>query len=362
LVALTGVVLCIIFGGVAWQRQDALWLVISAYLLLAALNHAPEILFLSHTRYRRTAALTLTRSLARLALLASLPLWSGSARLIGVALTYPLMETLTLLVSLWMARPIWRELQTAATGRADLRALMRRQGVWVMLAIPVKRVSDELPTWLLKSLAGDVAVGLYGAAHKAMNMAYSIFAPLETILFPLVSELVVQDSERIRLMLRQTQKYTVWLSLAMILACVPLAPWLVLFIGGSQYAPTVPVLQWSLLYLMPLAFMQSQRPMFYALSEQRWMLFTHLLGVALYAPLLWIGIRSTGPIGAAQAMVFYGILLAAIRLVVLRRLAPELWVSPLEVFGIDQFDRELFRRARLRLRRLISAHGRSDIA
>jgi hypothetical protein len=61
-------------------------------------------------------------------------------------------------------------------------------------------------------------------------------------------------------------------------------------------------------------------------------------------------------------MVFYGILLAAIRLVVLRRLAPELWVSPLEVFGIDQFDRELFRRARLRLRRLISAHGRSDIA
>jgi O-antigen/teichoic acid export membrane protein len=356
----TGTILCLVFFGIARYRQDILWAIMGLHLLLSALNLVPHTLFLSHTRYRRSAAVAVMRSTSRLALLATLPWWAGGERLTGVALTYPLMEVSTLLLSLWMVRPIWRELRGLSGGQANLAALMRRQGVYVILAVPLKQVSEELPVWLLKALAGDVAVGLFGAARKAMYMAYAVFGPLETILLPLVSELVVQGTERARIVLRQAQKYAFWVSVIFVLACIPLAPWLVLFIGGVRYVGTTPVLQWALIHLVAMTFAETQRPVFYAIGEERWMLLIYAVGIMAYAPLLWAGIRWAGALGAAQAMVGYGVLLATIRLVVLRRLSPDLWVSPLQVFAVDAVDRELLRRVRLRLRHIISARE-SDV-
>jgi len=329
-----------------------LWAIMGAYLLASAMNHGLKAVFLSHTRYRRTAAQPVIRSLSRLALLATLPWWEPRSTLIGVALTYPLMELSTFLLSLWMARPILRPLRSASGGQADLVRLLRQQGIYVVLTIPIKRVLSELPIWFLKRLAGDTAVGLYGAARKAFALVYAFFAPLETILFPLVPEQAVQSPERIRVALRQAQKYAFWLSLILITLSLPLSPWFVSLIAGQAYTQVTPVLQWLLGYLILWAFTQSHRPIFYASGEQRWLLLLYMLSLLTYAPLLWLGIQWGSAVGAAQALILHGTLFIVVRLRVLRRLAPQLWVSPLTVFQMEEFDKRLFRQIRDRLKQM----------
>jgi O-antigen/teichoic acid export membrane protein len=327
-----------------------------SYLLISALNRVLEVLFLSHTHYRRTAAQPVARSLSRLILLVTLPWWKPTSALTGVALTYPLMEFVTFLLSLWMAWPLLRLMYTVSSRDVSLVRLLQQQGIYVIPMIPIKRVLGELPVWLLKGLAGDVAVGLYGAAKKGFALVYAFFAPLETILFPLVPEQVVQEPERIRVALRQAQKYTFWLSLVLIAFFLPMSPWFVSLIAGQAYMQATPVLQWLLGYLILWAFTQSHRPIFYALGEQRWLLLIYMLSLLTYAPLLWLGIQWSSAVGAAQSLILHGTLFIVVRLWVLRRLAPRLWVSPLTVFQIEEFDKRLFQQIRYRLKQMFPVH------
>lgn len=339
----TGASLGLLFGGLGWHQREILWAILGAYLFASALNRGLEALFLSHTLYRRSAAQPVARSLSRLALLATLPWWKPGSALASVALTYPLMEFFTFIFSLWMAWHTLRFLLTVSKEQVDLGKLLQQQGIYVMFVVPIKHVQDELPVWLLKMLSGDMAVGLYGAAHKAFTLLYAFLAPLETILFPLVSEQAAQAPERIRAALRQAQKYAFWLSLALTAFLLPLSPWLISLMAGQAYMQATSVLQWLLGYLILLVLLQSHRPILYALGEQRWLLSLYVLNFLTYAPLLWLGIRWNGAVGAAQALILHGALFIFVRLWVLRRLAPHLWVSPLTVFQVEEFDRQLFR-------------------
>ena len=343
--ATTGVLLFAVFVGVGIQRGNPLWSVMGTYLLTTALNGAANVLFHSYTRYRRLAAQSITRSLSRLLLLATLPLWWRADVLVGVAWTYPLMDCAALLVSVRLARVALRDLrgvQTAGYSFASLIDLFRQQGIYATLSIPVKKVADQLPVWFLKALIGDVAVGVYGAAQKGFSLFFAFFRSLETTIFPLVSEQFEVDKERLQIALRQMQKYTFWLGLVTAVVGGLAAHWLILIVAGEEYLAAVPVFRLMLWLLVVYAFLQSQRPLFYALGQQRWLFVMYVVSTAIYALLLWIGISTLSVRGAVLAALINSAVFSGVRLFVLWRLEPQMLIDPRGIFKVEGFDRRLW--------------------
>jgi O-antigen/teichoic acid export membrane protein len=348
----TGTLLLFVFIAIGiWRAELLMWSVMGGYLWLTAPNNAAHTLFHSVTRYRRLAGQSIIRSLSRLALLATLPWWWPGELLAGVALTYPLMELAVLLVSLYLARVAWgqmKEASTAAYDHKDLLSLLTKKGVYVTLSIPIKKVAGQLPVWFLKAMVGDAGVGAYAAAQKAFQLVSAFFSSLETTLFPLVSEQAKSHPERLRVALRQAQKYSFWLGVLVAVIGDITASWIILLIAGEQYVIAIPLFSLFLWRLIIYAFAQSQRPIFFAIGEQRWLFFTYLFTTILEAVLLLTGIHLLGPIGAVWAVHLGRVIAVTMRLILTLRLAPHLWVAPRGVFKVEEFDRRLWRGLRNR--------------
>jgi O-antigen/teichoic acid export membrane protein len=344
---ITGVLLFAVFVGMGVRYNDPLWLAMGTYLLTTALNGVANVMFHSYTRYRRLAAQSIARSLFRLLLLAALPFWWRGEALVGVAWTYPLMDFAALLVSVWLARIVWRDLRGVRTddySLDSLAVLFRQQGVYAILIISVKKIAGQLPVWILKILTSDVEVGIFGAACQAQALIYAFFSTLETTIFPLVSEQIEADKERLGIALRQMQKFAFWLGLAAVTVGGLTAQWLVVIIAGDkEYLVVVPLFRLWLWRLPINAFSQSHRPLYYALGQQKWLLMIYVGSTLVRFLILIVGIEMLGVIGAVWALLADLTFTVVVRSLVLRRLSPELWVSPLSVFRIEAFDRRLWR-------------------
>jgi O-antigen/teichoic acid export membrane protein len=352
-----GCVALSVFLSIGHQRCDPLWAVMGSYLLTTALNRVVTVLFHSYTLYRRLAAQSVTRSLSRLMLLATLPFWWQGDTLLAVAWTYPLMDVVALLVSAWLARTMLRDLRDFRADRYSLTVLLRQQGVYATLSIPVKRIADQLPVWFLKVLGGDVGVGIYGAAHKGFSLIYAFFSALETTIFPLISEQIEVDKERLQIALRQIQKYTFWLGLVVAVVGGLAAHWLILIVAGEEYLAAVPVFRLMLWQLVIYAFWQSQRPLFYALGQQRWLFVLYLINTMIYALVLFCAITSIGILGAVWATLFHAVLFTVTRMIVLQKLGQWVLVDPRSVFKIEGFDRRLWEILRMWVLRRLGNRG-----
>jgi O-antigen/teichoic acid export membrane protein len=350
-----GTFLLFLFVGIGlWQGEPLLWSIVGVYLWLTAPNSAAQALFHGATRYRRLAAQSIARSLSRLALLATLPWWWPGQRLTGVALTYPLMELVAALVAGALARAPWMDLgrvSTLAYSYRDLLSLFTHQGVYETLSKPVKKVAEQLPIWFLKAMAGNAGLGAYAAAERAYTLVFSFFSSLETTLFPLVSEQAKTYPERLRVALRQAQKYSFWLGLLVALLGNAAASWIVLLIAGQQYGAVVPLFQLLLWRLLIYAFSQSQRPIFHAVGQQRGLLFTYLFTAIAESAFLLVAIQLLGASGAAWAVLLGNCVSVIVGYVFIRRMAPQLWIDPRGIIKVEEFDLILWRRLTRRGRR-----------
>lgn len=353
----TGTLLLIVFVAIGLRRGEPLWGMMGAYLWLTAPTSVAYALFHSTTRYRRLVAQSITRSLVRLALLATLSWWWRGEPLLGVALTYPLMELATLLVSLRLAQIVWPDLRgvsTAVYGCKDLLALFQRQGLYAALSVPIKKVIVQLPIWFLKALADDVALGSYAVAQRALLLIFSFYRSLETTMFPLVSEQMEADRARLQAILRQIQRYSFWSGLLTAILGGIAAPWIIHLIAGPAYLMAVPLLRVMLWLLVFYAFSQSQRPLFYALKEQRWLFAVYLLHAILYSALLGIGVPLGGAIGAVVVRLLVTFLVMSTRLYVLSRVAPRMWIAPWSIFTIEASDRKVWEEFKQRTKRALA--------
>ncbi len=341
--------------------RDPLWAVVGVYLLTTALNEVIGMLFHSYTRYRRLAAQSIVRSLSRLLLLVTLPLWWRGEMLLGVALTYPLMDGVALMVSFWLTRRTWTDLRRVSTAKysvASLTALFRQQGVYMALSVPIKRIADQLPVWFLRVLIGEVAVGLYGAARRGFLLIYGLFNTLETTIFPLVSEQMAVDKERLQIALLQVQKYLFWLGVIAAIAGNLAAHWLIELVAGQEYLAAVSLFRVMLWLLVIYAFLQPQRPLFYALGQQKWLFLSYLFSAVGYALALLVAITALGPMGAVWAWLLYAALSVGTWMIILRKLGAREFIAPQKVFTIDGFDRRLWQSLQTQVLRWL---GYSDV-
>jgi O-antigen/teichoic acid export membrane protein len=204
------------------------------------------------------------------------------------------------------------------------------------------RIIDQLPVWFLTIMVGDVAVGAYSAARAAYLLLFSFFNSVEMTLFPLVSEQAPTHPDRLRVVLGQARKYSLWLGLLVASLVTVTAPWLVRIIAGDEHLAAVPLLQLLVWGLVVHALAQSQRPILYAIGEQRVQFAAYLLSMALEAGMLYVAIRWLGVEGAVWAILASNLAVVAVRQAVIHRIAPGLSELPGNLFAIEASDRELW--------------------
>jgi O-antigen/teichoic acid export membrane protein len=135
------------------------------------------------------------------------------------------------------------------------------------------------------------------------------------------------------------------------------AHWLILIVAGEQYLAAAPVFRLMLWNLVIYAFQQPQRPLFYALGQQKWLFVLYAISTVAYAVLLWAGILTLNVIGSVWAMLLNSGVFAGVRMLVLWLLEPQMWIDPRSIFRVDGFDRRMWQVVRER----VSRHGLSKL-
>ena len=326
-----------------FAEQTFLWRVMAVYLLLTAPNRIMSILFHSTTRYRRLASLIIVRSVSRMVLLLLLPFWWSYENILGIALIFPLLELIVLATAVWLFRHAWQEIaqvdpQPKKVAWRDFLPLIQAQSVYVIMSLPVKTVAEQLPIWFLRGLLGETAVGIYSAAQRTYLFILAAFRTIETTLFPLVSEQMKQNPERLRVVLRQAQKYTFWLGLITIIFTLLLANPIINFVAGDDYSQAALILQIIVWHLLFFALSQAQRPVFFANRAQKWLFVTYFLGLVIGLIIYPITIWQFGVMGAGIGFIVYNSAVILARQQVTRLHIADFYISPRTIFQIEPFD------------------------
>jgi O-antigen/teichoic acid export membrane protein len=350
----------LIFWGIGQFSTDTrMWQIMGVYLLLSAPNNLVVLLFHSATRYRRMALLTVVRSLCRVILLATLPWWWFGDILTGVTLTYPFLEIVTLVTGILTSRHLFAEYKKAASQKGtyvfnQLWELIKVQGGYAILSVPVKNIAEQFPIWFLRVFAGETAVGLYSAAQRTFSFIFSTIRNIEITLFPLVAEQMEQAPERLKAALRQSQKYTLWFGVAVALGGSLLAPWILTLIAGEIYQKSIPLFRIIIWYLPLYAFAQSQRPLLFASGAQKWLFISYTIGAIAALITLPPAIMLMGIYGAAAGFIIYNGVVIGIRQRIVYSTLPQFWISPLTVFRLEPFDYQLWELVKKRIWGLIT--------
>lgn len=247
----------------------------------------------------------------------------GDAGIEGVALAHLAANALQWLVLVGLVRRRYL--------KASLRLDLRHWRYLAAAAVPLgagmvlRRMTTHAGTFLLAGLAGAVAVGLYNAAFRLVQMAEIGTVAVTGALLPAFSRLARHDRPLLQRLLGDSCRLMLVLAGAvggLLAAFGPaMAPW----IFGRDFAAAGPPLQLlglALILLMPSAVLHT---MFQAIDRQTVFLKLALLGVATTTTLGLVLISRLGATGAAVAALATEVLLFAAGVAYLRR---EGWALP----------------------------------
>ena len=276
-------------------------------------------------------------------LLLTLPLWWFGETIIGIASIFPILELVSFFIAIWLLREIKKDLLQTSNQAQDFSLnniidLLKKQGVYAILSLPIKTVSDQMPIWFLRLILGETTVGIFAAARLAYTYILAVFRTIETTLFPLVAEQMTLAIEQLQVALRQAQKYTFWGGLIVILISTILAEFMLSIIAGDTYLQAVPIFRLLIWHLLFFALSQSQRPVFFAAKAQKWLFITYGLGAIVGLISYPITISQFGVMGAAISFLIYNGTVIAARQYVTRNHIPQFYISVRTIFKIESFD------------------------
>lgn len=351
----SGVLLVTIFFTIGeFANQTVLWRIMGLYLFLTAPNRFLSIIFHSTTRYRRFASLNIVRSVSRMGLLFLLPIWWPGETIVGIAFIFPILEVMVFMTALYLLQGATKELTQPDDPAQhysfqNIRSLIQKEGVYTMLSIPIKTVSDQMPLWFLRVMIGETAVGIFAAAQRTYLLILSVFRTIETTLFPLVAEQKTKAQSQLQIALRQAQKYTFWAGLFVILTSMILARPILTIIAGEAYIQAIPIFRIIVWHLLFFAFSQAQRPLFFAHKAQKWLFSTYTFGVIIGIIVYPVTIYQLGIMGSAIGFLSYNGSVIFARQAITRHRIPEFYISPNTIFQIEPFDRQLYKKVSKKL-------------
>lgn len=319
-------------------------LIIGVYIFFTGIRNILTTSFYSHTLYRYQVLLGVIQSVGRLLLVILLLGWLKMG-LVGAMITYPL----SIIIAIIFIFPFWLKsvsyLKEVEIQKGSIFSdLLKEQGRYILLLTPVKKVQDQVPIWMIKSILGFEAVAIYGVAQKAFGFIFSFFRALETTIFPLTSEMVSSQWDKVKEMVGRSIKYSLWISLLVVPVLWVMAPFLFELAFSEKYIASIQVFRLFLLVLFIYSFILIQRPLFFALGALKYHFYCYLSSIGLYSFTLWLLISQVGVSGAAWALIINGAAIGYLRFYFIRKIKPDFKISIWSLFHFDALDKEMFKR------------------
>jgi O-antigen/teichoic acid export membrane protein len=110
----------------------------------------------------------------------------------------------------------------------------------------------EIEILLLSFLGGEDAVGVYSAAFKLIVMWFVIPDSYMRAVFPVLSQTHISSPEDFHRLVERSVKYLLALALPLGIGMAVVADKIIYLIYGPDFAPSIPVLRWLSLLLVPI--------------------------------------------------------------------------------------------------------------
>jgi O-antigen/teichoic acid export membrane protein len=274
--------------------QASLWLV-GASLPLYAVTAACETLFQADERMELVMGVEIFINTLILAL-SILVLWRGGGELglIGVIVVTQLVSALLCLALLWRSRPM---ATPQVRIHVNIRHLLKQTTPFFGLSL----TDVLLQRWdilLLSFIAGPTITGIYSAAYSLVRVLMKLEQSFWKALYPTFSRLQVQSSNHYRRLAHSSLRFSLLLILPVASVGAALAPELMHFIFGGDYAASALVFR-VLVWVAPLYLVEMYAVTIlmveHHLRASIWIAVLNLVGITILLPAL------TPPFGAAGA-------------------------------------------------------------
>jgi len=184
--------------------------------------------------------------------------------------------------------PIVMHIVRQFRGVATQSTPQMRVSLWGQIRVgvfqyPLKSVVDIAPPWILKFFTNNEIVGIYYASMQLIRGIYMFMRGMETTLLPLISQYHTENMGMRREIMARMSKYTLWLVLIVSVAAAVFVPTLVTLLVKLEYLKAVPYFRVSLLLLIPLVYIQVERPLLYAMERQDALVITDILMIVVLA-------------------------------------------------------------------------------
>ncbi len=247
---------------------------------------------------------------------------------------------LTAAVSLWPRQGLRPPLRA-------YREFLRRQGLWAMAQSLAGSLFSGVDIWMLGLVAGLDAVAIYSLAISMRSVILQAI-PFRQVLFPILSRMSVERDASSFVAMRMT-KYSLWMGALLAVAAALVVPPIVIVLF-PKYLPAIPVFFFLLPSLATNALGGAQAPLMYALKEQPYLFALALGGTLSSLTVLPLLAWKFSAYGAATENYISTLLIAVAREVRLRRHGIKTIVVA-DLFRVDAYDRDVFRRVTSELRR-----------
>ena len=191
-----------------------------------------------------------------------------------------------------------------------------RQGMPFYLSALLTTFYAKINIIILSKFVSDREIGYYMAALTLVENLYFIPNAFVTSAFPAFSRLYGTSAEALRTAYIKVTKYLIILTAAVAMGTILVSEKIVLLIYGSEFGPTVPVLN-ILIFLWVLAFFSNvQSSLLFSIQKEQVQVRIMAVAVLVNAVLNYFFIRSYGYMGAAVASVLTeGIVVALVSFV-----------------------------------------------
>ena len=156
-----------------------------------------------------------------------------------------------------------------------------RESLPIALSSVVMVIYYQIDMVMLSIMQGDVAVGIYSAAHKLFDPLLLIPNALMMSLFPIMSEAFKTSNDRLIKSYRLSLKYLLIIALPIAIGITLVADKVILLIYGAEFANSTTVLQiliWGLLFIFPNSIMLN---LLISIDKQK--LHTYSMGLCVIA-------------------------------------------------------------------------------
>ncbi len=311
-------------GNLSPAEAQALALFAGA-LLFASLSDSLSSVFMAFEKMEVPAGIATAIATAKVALgaLVLLPPFNwGFVGLAGVSLVMNVVQCVWLWVSLRRHIPLER-----APVDWSLQRSMARESYPLMLNHLLASIFWRIDLWLLKLLAGTVAVGIYSAGVKYLDGFNVIPSYFTLAIFPLMSRYARDSHESLVRAYKLAVRLLIMVALPIAISVTVLATPLIRILGGAAYLPDSAIALTILIWSIPVGFVNSvTQYVLIAVGQQRFLTKAFVIGVSFNVLANLLLIPRFGYRGAAVVTVFSEIsLLIPFYYAVRRHVAPMPW-------------------------------------